>query len=249
MTPHSGIYSWYETRQDIWDYIRLVHFPITPVQLAAYDRCLQQDVVNETFAALIDVDEFLVLKRHNNVVDFMNDHCSSNCGQLSINWKMMGTSSITKYSPVPVTKRNVHVESVWDTIKVIVRPGYVATDMRWRHSVILKKGDWVDTSGKVIRYDLTDWRRQSNKDGPVDVAVLHHYPFKSDEEFFYKTCVKGTSVHKRGEIPMCKNPKYYTLVNGTEFDDAAWKQLKRMVPKYAVFDEANNTYNTYFNVQ
>lgn len=244
-TPYSGNnHSWYQTRQDVRDYIRLIHFPVSPVQIPAYERCIRQDAKDSSFVALFDIDEFLVLKTHDNVVDFMEHHCDFRCGQLSINWQNMGTSHEKQYTPIPVTKRNVHFDksrAMHATIKVIVRPRHVAQPMRWRHSVMLKKGKrWVDTNYKLHSYPVSDYRRQHNYDQPLDVAVLYHYPFRSEGEFRYKTCGKGTSLHPRGETPMCNNPKYYTIYNGTEFDDTAWRQLTRMVPKYRMYGVATN---------
>ena len=102
--------SWYQSRQDIHQYIRLLHFPRSPVQIPAYDQCIKRDAKNSTFVALIDVDEFVVLKRHSNIVDFVKAYCDFRCGQISINWQNMGTSGETKYSAVPVLKRNVHYD-------------------------------------------------------------------------------------------------------------------------------------------
>ena len=233
------------TRADISDHIRLIHFPETPVQMKAYDQCIKQDAKRSTFVALIDVDEFLVLKTFTNVVDFVDKHCDFRCGQLSINWQTMGISGEKQYTPIPITKRNFHFsrdKANHRTIKVIVRPSYVAKAMYWKHSVMLKEKryKWVDTTGKQISHPAKDYRRMQNDNMPLDVAVLYHYPFKSEEEFYYKTCIKGTSLHKRGETPMCNNPQYYAIYNGTEFDDTAWKQLTRMVQKYRRFGEAKN---------
>ena len=78
---------WYQSRQDIHHFIRLIHFPQSPVQIPAYDQCIKKDAKDSTFVALIDVDEFVVLKRHSNVVDFVEEHCDFRCGQISINWQ------------------------------------------------------------------------------------------------------------------------------------------------------------------
>ena len=135
----NSIYSWYETREEIHEHIKLMHYPIAGVQEKAYERCIKEDAANSTYVALIDVDEFLVLKTFDNVVDFMDHHCSElECGELSINWKMMGTSGEKHYTPLPITKRNVHGQK-YGTIKVIVRPSYVADNLKWWHSVALKR--------------------------------------------------------------------------------------------------------------
>eukprot|EP00584_Thalassiosira_punctigera_P027161 CAMPEP_0172580736 /NCGR_PEP_ID=MMETSP1067-20121228/139910_1 /TAXON_ID=265564 ORGANISM="Thalassiosira punctigera, Strain Tpunct2005C2" /NCGR_SAMPLE_ID=MMETSP1067 /ASSEMBLY_ACC=CAM_ASM_000444 /LENGTH=324 /DNA_ID=CAMNT_0013373483 /DNA_START=152 /DNA_END=1126 /DNA_ORIENTATION=+ len=245
-TPRSGIWTWHESRRDeIGEHVVLIHFPVVPVQKAAYDRCVKEDAANSTFVALIDVDEFLVLKTFDNVVDFMDRHCDDECGQLSINWFMMSMGNETRYSPVPITRRNVHgIE--YGTIKVILRPGYVADDLAWWHSVALRRGYMVDTNGKRrVNNGAGGFReRQANDGGPFDVAALHHYAFKSREEFRYKQCVRGTSLHASGETPFCNKQYYWMEHEQTHFDDSAWRQLVRMVPKYRIYDDVSATSNT-----
>ena len=75
---YSGTFSWYDTRKDIWEYISLIHFPLGGgAQVIAYDQCIKHDANDSTFAALFDVDEFLVLKGLDNVKDFMDRYCGS----------------------------------------------------------------------------------------------------------------------------------------------------------------------------
>ena len=240
---HSGIYTWYETREDIWEYIQLIHFPEYPGQVKAYQRCLKHEAANSTFAAMFDADEFLVLKKHDNVVDFMDEYCKEEeCGELSVNWLMMSDSNETTYSPIPITKRNAHGEK-YGTMKSIVRPNYAADPIEYGwHTVTLSKGYMVDTNGKKrIANGKGGYSvRQENKDGPYDIAVLHHYPFKSKQELDYKLCSKGNALEKEGVNPFC-NSKYYTLhQEKLKYNDDAWKQLKRMVPKYKIYDESTN---------
>ncbi|KAL3794188.1 hypothetical protein HJC23_012895 [Cyclotella cryptica] len=233
LAPDLELALWYEKRKDLHKHVRIIHFPITPVQVPAYDMCIKEDAKNSTFIALFDIDEFLVLKKHNNVIDFMEEHCQEpKCGQLSVNWLMMGTSNETVYQPVPVTKRNVHTDGMWGTIKTIVRPTYVDDNIGWRHSVYLKKGYWLDTRGNII--NNKGWKRQANNEGPSDVALLHHYSYKSEEEWNYKNCIRGSSLQNRLDKPSLCHRKI--LVGGKFFNDDAWQQLKRMVPgKYGAF--------------
>ena len=247
-SPDIELQSWFERRKDIQQYVHIFHMPIAPVQQYAYEKCLYQDAANETYAAMIDIDEFLVLKKHNNIVDFMEEHCDVDCGQISINWRTMGTSNETRYRPLPVTLRNVHVhtfEPLFRVIKTIVRPAYVANPMDWSHSVMLKRGYWVDTNRIIIpRVHSTTKkvRPPYEHPGPTDVALLYHYRFKSEEEFKTKSCVRGDSLKKRGVTPKCTDmtmSQNYPR-DGLEFDDRAWVQLKRMCPKYGIFDETTS---------
>lgn len=38
-------------------------------------------------------------------VDFMEEHCNEQCGQISLNWNMMTVSNETKYRPIPTLIR------------------------------------------------------------------------------------------------------------------------------------------------
>ena len=218
------------------------------MQGLAYARCLQRDGPTATFAALIDVDEFVVLKRHAHVADFMAEHCDADCGQLSLNWRTMGTSGEAAYRPLPVTRRNVHAHTyrpLERVVKAIVRPSYAADYLDWSHTILLKRGRWVDTDGTVIPRGAStarDGRVPYEHRGPTDVAALYHYRFKSEEEFRAKSCVRGDSLRERGSTPKCghmSRPQNYPREGGG-FDDLAWRQLKRRVPKYALFDEMAN---------
>ena len=79
-------------------------------------------------------------------------------------------------------------------------------------------------------FSTQDNNGATNLDRPVDVAVLHHYKYRSPQEFYSKACegeMKGS--------PECrKKNKPYA---GTVKDDSAWEAMKKNVPRYAMFDE------------
>lgn len=235
-SPDFELWTWLQHREDLQQYVVLIPIPIQPVQLVAYDQCIKSDAKDNTFVGLFDVDEFLVLKKHDNIVDFMNEYCNASCGQLKINWNMMGNSNKTHYKPLPVLKRFVHSSGVMGFVKVIVRPDYAADELHYLHSIQLKKGKTVDTSGKSVTN--SGWRRQANNDGPEDSALFYHYKFKSLEEYEIKNCRRGHALDAgRAERHNCgKDLTLDFAMNGTKFDNTAWMQLKRMVPKYTMFD-------------
>ena len=240
-SPDPSIIEWYKRREDLHPYVKVAHDARPGSQQVVYERCMREDS-NDTFVAFFDVDEFLVLKKHDNVVDMLNEHCDENCGQLSINWLVMGTSNETKYRPVPVTKRNIHSEpTVSATVKVIVRPSYVNDEsIKFVHTVDLKRGEWYDTNHTVHKwkyYGSWDkmYERIYNYDRPSDVALLHHYRSKSIQELHYKKCVRGHAM-AGGSQTFCGDKNYDVGDNANKFDDSAWQQLKKMVPKYERFD-------------
>jgi len=54
--------SWYESREDIHEHLRLIHYPTGnekfPHHLSQV-QCIKQDAANSTFVSLFDADEFL----------------------------------------------------------------------------------------------------------------------------------------------------------------------------------------------
>ena len=78
--------------------------------------------------------------------------------------------------------------------------------------------------------------------GPTDVGVIYHYKYKSEEEFYTKSCLRGDSLLPRGDMAKCDHMhnKGNFPRNGSDFDDGAWKQLTRQVPKYTIFDRMTN---------
>lgn len=142
---HSGIYSWYDTRSDIREYIRLVHYPtfprntnghlVTHAHYPAFVRQIRRYQFH--FAALFDADEFLVLKtdKFDNVVDFMDHYCPK--AVVDIQSKTIYTSTSDQ--------KECQLESLGSQsgfVKAIVRPTYVAYRSRhYVHVVDLKKGD------------------------------------------------------------------------------------------------------------
>jgi hypothetical protein len=97
------------------------------MQHELYNLCLeiikrrkqpQHGAHNTTWVAFFDVDEFLMLKKHTSVQDFMADHCPAGlCGSVGINWLWFGTANQTYYDPKPVTQRFVYRD--YQPIKII----------------------------------------------------------------------------------------------------------------------------------
>jgi hypothetical protein len=104
----------------------------TGTQEVAYEQCFKEALEhNVDWVATFDGDEFLVLKKHASVVDLMNKHCpkEKKCGQLSVNWRMFGSSNQTNYHPIPVTRRFQYMMDAWKgVIKVIADPKTVDMD-------------------------------------------------------------------------------------------------------------------------
>jgi hypothetical protein len=83
--------------------VRVLPKPGTHRQMYGYHMCVSEFKEEHTYMAFFDVDEFLVLKKHSNIDDFLVQHLPR--GALSISWYIFGSGNTTMYSPIPVTKR------------------------------------------------------------------------------------------------------------------------------------------------
>jgi hypothetical protein len=232
-------------------HVTVTHWPGIAKQGSSYLDCarrLAAEGGNHTWAAFFDVDEFLILKKHAHVEDFLLEKCAT--GTLTVNWLMFSGMSRTLYSPAPVTKRFIHREEKTNKhIKSIVRLRDMnfEEEIRCHYPTLVNASDQKDTNGK--RFE-GPW----NPDGPTDVAVLHHYERKSYKEYVTKkmrgrASMPQTEAHylrwKRailGDVSSSSpffHPEIYVgggLSSSTFFDDAAWKAMKKYVPEYAAFD-------------
>ncbi len=113
-------------------------------QLKAFRNCIKIYGRNHEWIAFYDPDEFLVLKKHDHVVDMLMHHCRN--GSLGINWLIFGTSNRTHYEGVPVTQRFQFHMGVDEHIKTIVK----VSDYLGQ-----KSAHWVQLSDPEMRRDTS----------------------------------------------------------------------------------------------
>ena len=152
-------------KQRYWDNVRVKHFPGEAKAYEAYFDCAKwAEKDGETWAAFLDLDEFLYLKKHDNIKDFLLEYGPSK-GAIGINIMIVGTSNKTKYEPKPTVENavgNIHIKSIARVTGLCPFPS--------PHFVcfIDKNTTTIDTDGNTIQGPF-------NKKGPTDTAVLYHY--------------------------------------------------------------------------
>ena len=213
------------------DNVRVKHFPGKVKQIPAYMDCAKLAEKNgETWAAFFDIDEFLLLKKHANINDFLMEYGPYK-GALGINWVLVGTSNATKYEPKPVTLRfqqvlpkaypNIH-------IKPIARVRGLKSFIGLPHNVLYddKNAKTIDTNGAIIEGPF-------NRNLTMDIAVLYHYIYKSREEYVSKReRGRPDNDDKQDYDNLLSSAKNDPLPVGDTFDDSIWQILKNRVPKY-----------------
>jgi hypothetical protein len=144
------------------------------MQTMAYNHFIQNLSSEFDWAAFFDVDEFLVLKKHKDINEFINDYKEFN--GIGINWVMFGSNGIkntngnynvlsrfTKKS----SKLNKHIKSIVKLNKNIIM------------SVHNPNTQIVNTNKELISGPF-------NPNGDYEIAQLNHYFTKSEEEFKLK---------------------------------------------------------------
>lgn len=98
-----AVIKWKQERSD-GDSIEVIPFPGEKVQVNAYKSCADRVIrIQHTWVFFADIDEFLVLKKHSDVLTFAHEYVPA--GQLGINWQVFGTAGRSLYEPYPVTLR------------------------------------------------------------------------------------------------------------------------------------------------
>jgi hypothetical protein len=148
------------------------------IQLNVYNNFLNTDKEYD-WTAFFDCDEYLVLKKHNNIKEFIEEYGSKN-PVLSFNWYIygsLGKEVRTSNSLIKeFTKRNSQPDN---HIKVMVKMG---TNRKFLlpHNCT---GESMDTNGHKF------WG-PFNPDGPMDVAYINHYHYKTKEDWMDR-CKRG----------------------------------------------------------
>ena len=74
-------------------------------QFAAFIDCYEKNKNNYDWLSFFDFDEFLELKRHKNIKEFLNDKRFKKCSNIKINWLTFSDNNLLNYENIPVQKR------------------------------------------------------------------------------------------------------------------------------------------------
>lgn len=161
--------------------IKVIHFNGSCMQYPALQHFVKNFMYNDniTHVANIDVDEFIVLKSHANIKEFISQYIVGDCAGIGMNWRFFGSNNLTEKTNEPQTIRftmcqtngDIHIKTLFD-IKYF-------QNYNTMHDITTKKDYYIkSTGGKII-------------DGPfnnnIDLSViqLNHYKCKTLPEFQY----------------------------------------------------------------
>ncbi len=161
------------------------HFPGKQKQLPAYTDFIQFCHANPSdapdFVGFIDADEFLVLKRHATIQEFLGSKHFDECSGVAFAWRMYGNCGLTTYDPRPVVERfpTPATPSTHALFKSFVRPLEVR-GINNPHFFYTTRKTSNAAGTKIVTI------AEDPCEDPGDVAVLNHYFTKSYNEFTQK---------------------------------------------------------------
>lgn len=216
-------------------YITLIDWPVDHGQLAAYNHCLNNFSVESNWIAFIDIDEFICLKEHLSIKDFLLKY--KNYPSLLLNWKMFGTSGI-----IDRDKDKLIIEqftSSWSRMtnigKSIVNTAYSFSTVN--HCHIFNAKIWglkippVDEFRNFIVY----WHYFPNLLRRDSTAQINHYWSKSYSDFIYKDTVRGSAMSSNAsnlrKSNLIERFNYHENMN-TEKDYTIQKHLVFLKDRY-----------------
>ena len=172
------------------------YFPGFKKQLESYDDCLKKHRIDTRWIAFIDLDEFIVPVKDNNIPDFLKRF--EDFPAVEVNWLIYGSGGAKTKEPGTMMERfryhskpehylNRHVKSIVNPRRVFGMIGC--------HEVARISGRAADSHGNQIRRNF--WEREPQQ----DVIRINHYAVRSLEEFIEKQS-RGRAAGKTRFITM-----------------------------------------------
>jgi hypothetical protein len=162
------------------------HFPGIAKQYPAYNDFVVNNRGKYYWVAFVDCDEFIVLRKHTSILDFLKEYCNHPTrSAIALNWYLFGSNGHKTYKPEYVTKRFTRRQAFGSKyVKTIAKLNDI-TYVPDAHYVNSKYGTY-DVNGNRVKTSL-------NPKGTMDIACIHHYHVKSEEEY-KKKIARGRAV-------------------------------------------------------
>ena len=168
--------------KNLWGKDVTVLFEERNFQSSAEDNCHNDTIRNfdVNWIARIDVDEFIVLKKHENINDLLEEY--KNFGGLGINWRVFGTSGhINK--PKGLVKDN-YLWRMPDNCTEIINGGssHLKTIIHKEFFIKVHHPHFCLSTRYLVNEDYEPYP-DAWTDSSRRLAVIHHYITKSEQEW------------------------------------------------------------------
>jgi len=199
------------------------HFPGKVAQYNALNDFMGNLDETVTHVIHIDIDEFVCLKTHKSIKDFIAEYFVGDCVGIGINWRFFGSSGHTHDNGEPVTQRftmcerdgNMHVKTLFD-VNYFSKFNCVHFITTTSPTKFIKS-----TNGNCI----TDYYG-FNKHIDFSVIQLNHYKCKTLPEF------KHIRTRQRADIVL-KQPEdiesSFKLYDMNEVEDLTAREFYKLI--------------------
>lgn len=158
------------------DKVTTIQFDGINMQTRAYGHFIDSNDEKYDWAAFFDVDEFLVLNKHENVKEFISDNVDAN--SIAINWVMFGDNNLSEV-----------IDNNYSVLKRFTKRQKIC-DIHIKHICKLEKDLFFLTPHEINKV----WKSPEgiagtgprNNRGSDSIAQLNHYYCKTRKEFEQK---------------------------------------------------------------
>jgi hypothetical protein len=148
----------------------------TGQQVHCYNQYLSEVYSSKDtdWVAFLDVDEFLVLKRHTGVKEFLENYNDS--AAVGINWYFFGNSGLKEAGEGLIKRFKLRSRNMNRHVKSIVNVRVCSAVQAFMRDPHALKIPWTDTSGRLVTGPF-------NERPDSEVAQINHYWAKTVPEF------------------------------------------------------------------
>jgi hypothetical protein len=173
--------------QNDWEYlvndpdVTKIDFNGEAKQVEAYNDFIKNRSADYDWVAFLDVDEFLVLKQHQDIKHFISDY--SEFEAVGINWKLFGDNGLTD-----IVNGDYNVLGRFKMAQDSLNP-HLKTIVKLGNPDLYMYVHGPSSNIKVVGTDkevITDENNQFNENGFYDIAQINHYFVKTKPEFIQK---------------------------------------------------------------
>lgn len=193
-------------RDAIGDYINSMYVILENVrnqsqpQMKAYTHCYRKYSPDYDWIMFFDIDEFLILKKHKDIHEYLSDPMFEDYQMIHVNWEMYGDGGHLTDDGRPMIERftvpvDPNCPTIWgmpenNHIKSIIRKGIPNLKFEESSHTPYINGNVCNSSGEKINeiHPLSPW--------VGEYAVLKHFCTKSTQEYAEKL-KRGFSDYER----------------------------------------------------
>lgn len=201
-------------------WVTVIPMPGTARQRLAYHDYIKNRSMHSEWVAIIDVDEFIVLKQHSTVREFIKDKCSA-LQSVAMNWIMFGFNGHETRPPGLVTE-NYTRGSLSNHVKTFARTEFLRDKLCRKGAKLRCVHNVAQELQRLDGSVLHTYRNAPNSEH-MEYIHLNHYWSKSVEEFKKKIA--------RGRAPSNRKRDYdtsYNMAKGLDHSEYSFMKEHRV---------------------